>query len=610
MQLVDSWIRLAPNTLFMNHFHTLLLFFLIQFTASAQTIISTPTVSGTWTSAGSPYIIQNEIEVSAADQLTIEPGVVVRFQPTTKMMIFGQLIAVGTAASPIVFEATDTTGWSNESTTAGGWSGIHYRQYGGSGTDNSSFKYCTVKDVKYGYNTILNYTNTFTVLRGLEVHHCTFRHNNSGTALYAAGPMFNVQTFQPADTVDIYLSDFTDNICQPALIYLTNYPNGYSSVRSCHLYQNSRGSCIEASVANTVLEDNELDNNTAVYNSCPIKANGMNVIIRGNRIHHNVSENYGAVSCEYGEVTVENNLICNNIQTLSTCGYDQGGGGIHISCNGNDVNNGFFIVRNNIIANNYGALAGGGIYLYQARACISNNHIINNATPTYGSAICISGNDSQVYVRSNLFYAQSSPGAPITDDIIHVYSGSNLWFDYNLIPSTFSQSVQTSYSFTLYGDTINNVITTDPGLVALTADDNYLTDATTTDFNLLANSPCINQGDTVGAFPALIDYAGNNRFNGVIDIGAYEYLEHTSGISSLSEEVALQIYPNPGATDQDFTVMASGKGELIVYDMDGAEVFRQSLTNGIQHIRLHVSPGMYYARFIGDVYTTTKLCIQ
>src|SRR5688572_28800237 len=98
---------------------------------TAQTNINTPTVSGTWTMAGSPYLVQNEITVQANDVLTIEPGVVVKFQPATRMMVFGQLIADGSSNNPIVFESSDTTNWHDEMTTSGGWNGIQIRVYGG-----------------------------------------------------------------------------------------------------------------------------------------------------------------------------------------------------------------------------------------------------------------------------------------------------------------------------------------------------------------------------------------------------------------------------------------------------------------------------------------------
>ena len=50
---------------------------------SADTIVPGGYVSGTWTAAGSPYLVQGDITVHADSTLNIEPGVEVNFQGTT-----------------------------------------------------------------------------------------------------------------------------------------------------------------------------------------------------------------------------------------------------------------------------------------------------------------------------------------------------------------------------------------------------------------------------------------------------------------------------------------------------------------------------------------------
>src|ERR1035437_9573379 len=72
-------------------------------TAYADTIIPGGAVSGTWNAAGSPYIVQSNITVTLGTGLTIDPGVVVRFQTNVGLEIRGSLVAMGTSANQILF---------------------------------------------------------------------------------------------------------------------------------------------------------------------------------------------------------------------------------------------------------------------------------------------------------------------------------------------------------------------------------------------------------------------------------------------------------------------------------------------------------------------------
>lgn len=70
---------------------------------TAQTVITSGPVEGTWTLSESPYEIQGGIYVANGTTLTIEPGVVVRFNTTERFEIYGCLLAEGTEQNSITF---------------------------------------------------------------------------------------------------------------------------------------------------------------------------------------------------------------------------------------------------------------------------------------------------------------------------------------------------------------------------------------------------------------------------------------------------------------------------------------------------------------------------
>ncbi|MBU4256113.1 MAG: hypothetical protein KKB04_02505, partial [Candidatus Thermoplasmatota archaeon] len=68
--------------------------------------ISTDT---TWTLANSPYIITGNVMIDNNATLTIEPGVVIKFNGSYGIAVDGYLKCNGTAANPIIFTSNKTT---------------------------------------------------------------------------------------------------------------------------------------------------------------------------------------------------------------------------------------------------------------------------------------------------------------------------------------------------------------------------------------------------------------------------------------------------------------------------------------------------------------------
>ena len=73
---------------------------------NAQTNVS-GNVSGTWTVAGSPYVVTGSVTVPTGDTLTIEAGVEVQFLDGMSLSVDGGLIAMGTTSDSIRFIGID-----------------------------------------------------------------------------------------------------------------------------------------------------------------------------------------------------------------------------------------------------------------------------------------------------------------------------------------------------------------------------------------------------------------------------------------------------------------------------------------------------------------------
>ena len=125
------------------------------------------TQDATWTLAGSPYVLDDEVFVAAGKTLTIEPGVVVKLNGSLRSLtINGTLRALGTAENRIVFTSyrDDSAGGDSNGDGAatapapGQWyaikigSGNQSRlrfvdvRYGGWGSDNPSYGALSIGD--------------------------------------------------------------------------------------------------------------------------------------------------------------------------------------------------------------------------------------------------------------------------------------------------------------------------------------------------------------------------------------------------------------------------------------------------------------------------------
>ena len=145
----------------------------------SETTVPGGNISGKWTIANSPYLIEGEITIPNDSTLMIDPGVIVEFQGHYALEVRGRLLAVGTASDTILFTVNDTSGFSNPDTTLGGWFGIRFTDTPLT-NDSSKIHYCKLQ---YGKTVAPAYAGgALCVLNfdKLTVSNCRFQHNMAG----------------------------------------------------------------------------------------------------------------------------------------------------------------------------------------------------------------------------------------------------------------------------------------------------------------------------------------------------------------------------------------------------------------------------------------------
>jgi len=143
------------------------------------------TTDTTWDLAGSPYIVTSDITIRHSSSgstatLTIQPGVVVKFQPSTGIFVGrngypsnyrGALNAQGSPTESITFTSNNQI---ND------WKGIYFRP----GTDDGAtiLDYCTIE---YGGQT--NNANLYFASASPTIINSTIIQNSSGYGIYCSG---------------------------------------------------------------------------------------------------------------------------------------------------------------------------------------------------------------------------------------------------------------------------------------------------------------------------------------------------------------------------------------------------------------------------------------
>ena len=169
--------------------------------ASNGTHVSgTISTNTTWTLSGSPYVVDGNVTVSSAATLTVNPGVVVKFNGSLReLRVEGKLTAIGTASQPIVFTSIQDDSVGGDSNGDGGASspaaGQWYRIAINAGTA-SRLSYATVRYGGWG-SANSNYGAIAVDNAGTEatIDHATITNNQrSGIKVYLGGAKVSAST--------------------------------------------------------------------------------------------------------------------------------------------------------------------------------------------------------------------------------------------------------------------------------------------------------------------------------------------------------------------------------------------------------------------------------
>jgi len=550
---------------------TAILFLLLPTIIYAQTnvsgFISTNT---TWTLSGSPYIVIGNTLVSHGSTLTIEPGVVVKFNADKALQIDGELLAIGTPQSRIKF----TSNLSNPS--SGDWAKIHFSDtcvsaafdLTGNYLSGSIMKYC---DVEYAGS--LGIAAIHIVESSPYFTHCNI--SNS-----AADGIYSYETTYLID------SSFISN-CQGSGLHFERYFFG----NSCTI----------------TIQDNSILNNTGggikfdgYYGGFPQCNYNHYTAIRRNIFDSNSPFALIAPGSQNDSLIVSENIFTNNTGSGATLQFSVTT--YLIECNQFINNN----TSGGIIFSNYGdnyAAATSSFHIrnniFRGNTVSGNNksiiHLTNN------------GNDKDITISNNLISNNSSPSGQIcsfTSSITCIFQ----IHDNSFIGNTSKATVEmlppngTGSSYTYLSMTNNNLVNPNSqyefknsvpyGSPNLTVSNNYWgttstqhLDAVIYDFFDLANQ-------SVVYYQPLLDNAVT------IDTSCFPLTVSTNNITKQFPTV--NVYPNP-FTNQ-FTVQLSDNGQttILLYNFVGQQLWQQTFTNSTTINTEQLADGIYFYELRND----------
>lgn len=547
---------------------TLAILFILNIPTSsfAQTNVSGIINSNTvWDVNGSPYILTGNLLVTMGATLTINPGVIVKFNTDKALQIDGELIAIGNSQNRITFTSNQTN------PAPGDWVAIQFTDSSEDAVFNSAGQY----------------------LSGSILQYCDITYGGGGTV--ARNGNLKMSFSAPYISYCRVSESEADGI---------NGAASNSNIDNCTVFNNIGYGINMQSLNNSSISNDSIMNNALGG----IQIEGMNnqtsrLDIKLNYFSENTYN--GALYMPWAEkaVSIIGNEFVNNTSQIYPILYkwpyilDD-----TIACNrfiGNTVtfSASFIFQCSGFIANNYfennSCLTGTSIVLAAVSSSLNtttgfeNNYFVNNTADVICKVNAGSTDQSTSNITNNTFINNISN----SDFAILASANTNLNFKYNNFPDPVTKLKLTNI--------------TQFGVASVNLDSNYWYGTSAS----YLDSVIYDFFDDANLSVVYVNTALGNQLP--VDTGCTFI---TTGILNLAEKNAFKIYPNPAQKHISLQFQSRlESGTLNIYNLLGKNCYSKKISNSSEE-NLDVSgltKGIYIVRIQEGTNTLSqKLIIE